>query len=113
MTTNKSTSVGEAFIIASAASVAGVLGFLLFAAFVFLLSIWSAVCLVPLWGWFMVPLGVPQIGLWWAIGLGAVAALFTPTMPPWKDGKAKEHMVAILAKPPLALALGWLAHQFM
>lgn len=37
-----------------------------------LLSFYSAFVFTVLWGWFVVPLGVPAIGLFHALGLGIV-----------------------------------------
>jgi hypothetical protein len=73
----------------------------------------GVVLLHILWGWFVVPLGVPQIGIAWAVGLMAVAALFVPVPPPAPEGKSVESLASIIAKPILALAFGWLAKQFM
>lgn len=69
--------------------------------------------LVVLWGWFVVPFGLPQIGFAWAFGLLCVASLFSPTVPPAPDGKVFEHLRDILMKPVLVLAFGGIAKLFM
>jgi hypothetical protein len=82
-------------------------------AFTVLLAIYGGFCLWVLWGWFMVPLGLPPIGIAWAIGLSTIFAMVAPTPAPAPEGKAKNHLVAIIAKPALALVSGFVVKQFM
>jgi hypothetical protein len=79
-----------------------------------LLTLYGALVLWVLWGWFIVPLGAPQIGIAWAIGIALVANLLAPTPAPAASEKdAKQHVTTSLLKPAVALAIGWVAKQFM
>src|SRR3990167_1594455 len=48
----------------------------------------NAFVLVYLWRWFFVPLGLPELTLWWAAGLSLVASLLT-YHPEMTDPKEK------------------------
>jgi hypothetical protein len=70
-----------------------------------------------LWTWFLVPLGVPQIGVAWAIGISCIAALLNPAQ---KEDQSDDDFVdalkrlgSILTKPAIILLIGWCAKQFM
>lgn len=81
---------------------------------VVLLAVYNGIILHMLWGWFLVPLGVPQIGVAWAIGISALAGLLTPTIPPPESSDdGWTHMGNILLKPLLALVIGFVAKSFM
>lgn len=76
-----------------------------------------------LWGWFVVPLGLPAIGYLHAAGLGSLFAF----MCPWVDTsdlakKPTDHPVAslvaklivmLLVRPGLALLFGYWIHSYM
>lgn len=42
------------------------------------LMAWRGFVLSMLWAWFIAPLGLPEIGVLWAIGLAVVISMFTP-----------------------------------
>lgn len=82
-------------------------------AFVGAVAIYGGFVLYILWGWFVVPLGVPPIGIAWAIGISAVSALLVPTPPSPTEDQRTEHLAGVLAKPLIALAIGWVAKSAM
>lgn len=68
-----------------------------------------------LWGYFVVPLGVPEIGIAHAFGLALVVSMFTPT-PSGKDKDSEEGMGERVIRaifmsfgvPALILLIGWI-----
>jgi hypothetical protein len=84
----------------------------------FLLLLLHAFAVWVLWGWFLVPLGVPPIGIAWAIGLVSLASLFqymppTPAPPVPAEQEKWTKLAGDCARAPVALAIGWAAKQFM
>lgn len=71
------------------------------------------VALSVLWGWFLVPFGLPPIGLAWAVGLGCVSGMLVPTPPPVSKDDAFNHQVSIFLKPIVVLCVGFVAKSFM
>ena len=63
------------------------------------------------WGWFLVPFGLPHISVPWAIGLSVAASIMMPT----PRGKATtfELWFALLLKPLLILLIAWVCKQWM
>ncbi len=80
-----------------------------------LVAIYGGFVLYVLWGWFIVPLGVPQIGIAWAIGISTVFHLIAPSQPLPKtdDEHVWQNVAYVLLKPFIALAIGWTAKSFM
>jgi hypothetical protein len=80
------------------------------------LALWFAVCFVPLWRWYMAPLGLPQIGYLHAAGLSLVVGLLTSRADTTKrdfDGEIHAFSARLshaVAYPPLCLLLGWVLH---
>jgi hypothetical protein len=73
-----------------------------------------------MWGWFLVPLGLPVIGYANAIGLGFLVRYLTwqqSTATPSKDEDNKEVQVRRLMiafiYPFIVLGVGFIAHLFM
>ena len=70
-----------------------------------------------LWLWFIVPLGVTEIGLAWAIGLASIISMFSHDAPPAKASDETDMWAKAIGKlivsPLLALGFGWLAHLAM
>lgn len=91
---------------------------------VFLASILGlAVVIVPLallrgwvlsllWGWFIVPLGVPAVGVVHAIGIAFVVGMFTSAAKVDSDHPWRNIAIGFLA-PLLTLAFGAIVHGFM
>jgi hypothetical protein len=79
-----------------------------------LLTALRAWVLTVLWGWFVVPLGVPAIDAWHAFGLSLLMELFTYRRS--KDDPLDGLTAALaeaLALYAIALGLGQLAHWGM
>lgn len=73
-----------------------------------------------LWGWFVVPLGPPAVGLWHALGLAVLANLVAGSKKPLqkKDDESElTHQLRLLAyavfMPLAALGVGWCVHELM
>lgn len=68
-----------------------------------------------LWAWFITPFGLPAIGIAWAIGLSAVATMFTANLADTsdKDGDTGSKLLQPIVFSLLALFMGWIAHTFM
>lgn len=81
---------------------------------------WKGFALAVLWGWFVVPFGVPQISAFHAVGLVVLGSLA------FKDAHASNFkdefrnvdpkllsIVASILGPLAAIAFGWLAKAAM
>jgi hypothetical protein len=92
--------------------------------FVLVIGVLAGMCVLDglvlkvMWGWFLVPLGFPQIGLAMAIGVGAIISLVSHT-PVRKSKKGEEFsdlaegLINSLLKMAILLAVGWIAHKCM
>lgn len=73
---------------------------------------WSGLVLHRLWGWFVVPLGLPPIGIAHAAGLGLLC-----TFASYRNLKAEENMLRVLVAeifvPGTFLCWGWLVHRYI
>ena len=70
--------------------------------------------LYHLWGWFLVPLGLPAVSVPWGIGIGLVVSYLTHHEIP-KKGEETETVAlwtSAFFRPLLALAVGWFIHRF-
>ena len=87
-----------------------IFGFLLIG----VLAVWRAFALTYLWQWFIVPLGVPAIGLWHAAGISIIVAYLTyeNAAKDKEDGVSTALAMGFLM-PAFALFFGWLYHTFM
>lgn len=54
------------------------------------LAIYRAWVLMTLWGWFVVPLGAPRIGMAWAYGIGVIYWCFKGYR--YSTEQEREHM---------------------
>jgi len=66
-----------------------------------------------LWGWFMVPLGIVQIGIAHAIGITVIVGYLTQ-----RDSKVNmdgfiERLVSVAIASLLILLIGYIVHSFM
>ena len=86
-------------------------------------ALWGGFAASVLWGWFVVPLGVPEVSMLHAVGLMlALRALAGFSGKPQPD-KPEDKMVALRAlgrvlavatiTPGLALAVGWVVRGAM
>lgn len=75
---------------------------------------WSSFVATTLWGWFMVPLGVPSIGYWHAVGILSLISVLMGsrglTYRSMQDKEAKIYEIFIVAIiPAISLLVGWIA----
>lgn len=77
------------------------------------LAAWCGYVVSRLWTWFVVPLGVPHVGVWHAAGICALVDLFifSPTMAREKKSHSDLISYAIVA-PAITLGMGALFHAF-
>lgn len=79
----------------------------------------NAWALTSLWAWFIVPFGLPPIGMAWAMGLSTLASLLRGIRqePKTEGAEALKRLgmaylnAALL--PLICLLVGWIAHSFM
>lgn len=72
--------------------------------------------LVHLWAWFLVPLGLPPIGIAHAIGIALIAGMLAPRARDSKEKEEKKKLVVNLdpfLSPLLFLLFGYIVHLFM
>lgn len=78
--------------------------------------------MMTLWGWFVVPLGVPAIGFWWALGLQSTVWAFSSKQFKVDDDSHKTlpkkwlplaKIVTVALAYAAALGFGWLWHYLM
>lgn len=81
-------------------------------------AVWDAFVLVQLWGWFVVPLGVVEIGLFHALGLLLVASLATyqniTNLAKSSEDTASQvanGIAYVIVMPAFTLLFGWAAHS--
>lgn len=84
-------------------------------AIVALASIWRGFVLSILWGWFAVPLGLPPIGIAWAIGVATVVGMLAGSYSEDKEDKDDgwKKVIVLFVAPLIALGVGWVAHASM
>lgn len=89
---------------------------------IFLVAVLRGWVLTFLWGWFVVPFGVPQIGIAWSIGLAGLVGMMMPNNMARPGEKVERsealakfvEVYALLVTMPLtALLCGWITHLFM
>jgi hypothetical protein len=66
-----------------------------------------------IWLWFMVPLGVPEIGLFHAWGLSLVVGMFTGNGKSEKNENIFEGMGMLVASPLIMLFVGYILKGLM
>lgn len=80
------------------------------------LILWQGYVLWVMWGWFIVPLGAPEINVPWAIGFAAVVHMLQPiTHDPPAQSKTESTMRIIgpILRPAFILLVGYIAKQYM
>lgn len=71
---------------------------------------------VKLWDWFVVPLGVTPLSLWWAVGINILAGHVCKNAPDSYDPTLPEIIGRVLSAATtylLVLLFGWIAHVWM
>jgi hypothetical protein len=105
----------EGFPVADFAIVTGLVtigGAMIGALTLFLIAI-EGFILSIMWGWFVVPFGIQQISVPWAIGLCGIASILGNAQIPVDEDKKKKHALNVLLRPWLILLVGYIAKQFM
>lgn len=93
-----------------------IVGFILLMGVLAGMTVLDGLVLKVMWGWFLVPLGLPPIGIAMAIGIGGIISLVSYT-PVRKSEKGREltdlaeSLINSLIKMAILLAVGWIAHQ--
>jgi len=78
------------------------------------IAMWWGYVLSVMWGWFLVPLGAPEIGVAHAIGIAGLVAMMAKNSNASKDYKSLSGKVAeAFVAPLVTLAIGWVAKTFM
>jgi hypothetical protein len=95
-------------------AVTAILGALLFALILSPFIILNGWVLSWLWLWFLVPLGIPAIGVVHAMGITGVVGFLTKQYTETDGEKDRGEKLAYLVVAPfLALAVGYILHSFM
>ncbi len=72
---------------------------------------WAGFVISKLWLWFVVPFGLPVIGMWHGAGIDILLSFITHQTPGEEENKrvpSLGHMVgAVFLKPAWFLLLGW------
>lgn len=72
--------------------------------------------LTVLWGWFLVPLGIPEVSIPTAIGIALILGLFTQHLA--KEENKEKNIIAdigirAIGAPIVSLVLGWIVTFFV
>lgn len=96
------------------------LAFLISLLLILPIAFWFGFVGHALWGWFIVPIGVSQIGIWQAAGIGLLATLFTLKSSTTITEEYKNVWSALgastaksFASPGFLLVFGLLYHALM
>lgn len=74
------------------------------------LCFYRAVCLHAVYGWFLLPLGAPSIGVAHIYGISLILSLALPTPT---DENRKTEWATELISPALLVFIGWITKGFM
>lgn len=80
--------------------------------------LWQAYVSTILWGWFVVPFGLPVLSMAWAVGLSCLLTAMKPNpyVPSKKDsgiGEAAFCLLCPILNPAVGLLIGWIALHWM
>lgn len=78
--------------------------------------LWQAYVSTILWGWFVVPFGLPILSMAWAVGLSCLLTAMKPNpYVPSKPGigEAVFGLLRPILNPAVALLIGWIALHWM
>lgn len=95
-----------------AIAVAGVLGLIVLVFLEFLLKGWV---LSVMWLWFMVPFGLPAIGIAWSVGVAMIVGVMAKQTDYKQDDRPTDWDKVVIAYivPFVILGIAWIVHQFM
>lgn len=77
-----------------------------------LLFAWAGYVDAKLWAWFLVPLGVPSIGVAHAVGIGILIRAFTSQVQSKAPANSRV-LATALVLPAVWLLFGWLTRAAM
>ena len=83
---------------------------IIFAATVIVASVYFGWAVSLLWGWFLVPLGLPKISLIHAVGLMQLANV---VLRPIHGSTGKDFWVGLLVGPAFAVLIGFIIKSYM
>lgn len=90
-----------------------IFGFVLTGVLLILGSLLGGVVLQDLWGWFVTPFGLPQLGLAHAIGINVIAGFLTYRYVPSKEGDVWVAGITPFVYILCAWGIGAVVHSFM
>jgi hypothetical protein len=75
-------------------------------------TVWLGFAFWKLWGWFFVPLGLPEVTMPHALGIAVTVAVATNQFAPGQmdDDNMPERIVYAFVMPATALLTGWILH---
>lgn len=76
-------------------------------------SLLGGVVLQDLWGWFIVPFGLPELGLAHAIGINIIVGFLTYRYIPRKNGDGWTAGITPFVYVLFAWVIGAVVHSFM
>jgi hypothetical protein len=69
---------------------------------------------VKLWGWYVLPFGVSQIGMAHALGISLFLSLLSQQHQPARDSREKyEILISTIVGPLWVLLFGWIFQHWM
>jgi hypothetical protein len=75
--------------------------------------IWSAWVTVQLWGWFIVPFGLPELTIAWAVGIGCLVSKFVLKPIDIATQVTLKMYITSLINTGWFLLFGYVAQSFM
>ena len=78
-------------------------------AYILFVGVFRAYVLTQLWAWFIVPLGLEQIGLWHAWGLAMIIGMFTVKASDYKSDEKKDmtEKIGLFISPVITTLVVW------
>lgn len=73
----------------------------------------EAYAISVLWGWFVVPLGAPAVGMAHAFGINALVTVFVYDQHAVRDKDGLQSLAHSLVSVPIILLLAYFAHLMM
>lgn len=79
------------------------------------ITVYYAMVVVVLWGWFIVPFGLPELTIAHAVGLTLLVNMYRTDMKAGAKGEDEwQTMLAnVMLKPLIALGIGYVAKSLM
>lgn len=90
-----------------------IFGFVLTGVLLILGTLLGGVVLQDLWGWFIVPFGLPELSLAHAVGINVIAGFLTYRYVPSKEGDGWVAGITPFVYILCAWGIGAVVHSFM